>query len=200
MSAVQTWRRHVRRICAERRVPGSRRSRGTDGAGPGPSVGVDAARTPMQADHSLMYGRLPDCRDRCWCDGAGGFRFQADHLSAVTGLRRPWIAGSRIEPPGGTRASAMKRRYFLGSLAAAPAALPLANQARGAVRAGEVQDREAVRELLIQEGPVAGFQYHDGESVWFCLSIREGWRCRHGQGARRSAVDPFSSSRDISPR
>ena len=64
----------------------------------------------------------------------------------------------------------MKRRYFLGSLAAAPAVLPLANQAWGAVRAGGVQDREAVRDLLIQEGPVAGFQYHDGESVWSHLS------------------------------
>ena len=64
----------------------------------------------------------------------------------------------------------MKRRYFLGSLAAAPAALPLANQARGAVRAGEVQGREAVRELLIQESPVAGFQYHAGETVWPRLS------------------------------
>ena len=78
----------------------------------------------------------------------------------------------------------MKRRYFLGSLAAAPAALALVNQARGAVRAGDVQDREAIRDLLIQEDPVAGFQYHDGESVWSCLSTREGWRCRHGQGAR----------------
>ena len=76
----------------------------------------------------------------------------------------------------------MKRRYFLGSLAVAPAALPLANPARGAARAGDVQDREAVRELLIQEDPVAGFQYHDGESVWSRLSLAA--PARAGQPAR----------------
>lgn len=71
---------------------------------------------------------------------------------------------------GITEDSTMKRRYFLGSLAAVPATLPLAGQARGAVRAGEVRGREAVRDLLIQESPVAGFQYHDGEAVWSRLS------------------------------
>ena len=64
----------------------------------------------------------------------------------------------------------MKRRYFLGSLAAAPAALPLADQVPGEVRAGALQGKGAVRELLIQESPVAGFQYHAGETVWPRLS------------------------------
>ena len=63
----------------------------------------------------------------------------------------------------------MLRRSFLNTLFAASAALPFAGRAREAV--GSNDGNETSRELLIQESPVAGFQYHDGEAVWPRLSL-----------------------------
>ena len=59
----------------------------------------------------------------------------------------------------------MKRRSFLNSILAAAATLPFVGRARAAGQSRELRERGAERELLIQESPVAGFQYHDGESV-----------------------------------
>ena len=42
--------------------------------------------------------------------------------------------------------------------------------ARAAGRSDDLHGKGAERELLIQESPVAGFQYHDGEKVWPRLS------------------------------
>ena len=42
--------------------------------------------------------------------------------------------------------------------------------AQAAVRPDELHGKGAEREFLIQESPVAGFQYHDGETVWPRLS------------------------------
>ena len=64
----------------------------------------------------------------------------------------------------------MKRRSFLGSILAASATLPSVDHARAAGKSHELHGRGAERELLIQESPVAGFQYHDGETVWPRLS------------------------------
>ncbi|MDD9983216.1 MAG: HIRAN domain-containing protein [Gammaproteobacteria bacterium] len=64
----------------------------------------------------------------------------------------------------------MERRSFLNSIFAAAATLPFVGRARAAGQSHEFHERGAERELLIQESPVAGFQYHDGESVWSRLS------------------------------
>jgi len=56
----------------------------------------------------------------------------------------------------------MKRRDFLTSLLTILAALPAAKAWAASPR----------RWLLIQESPVAGFQYHEGETVW--ERLREG--------------------------
>ncbi len=64
----------------------------------------------------------------------------------------------------------MKRRSFLNSILAASATLPSVGHAQAAVRPDEFHGKGAERELLIQESPVAGFQYHDGETVWPRLS------------------------------
>ena len=64
----------------------------------------------------------------------------------------------------------MLRRAFLNSLFAASAALLFAGRAQEAV--GSSDGNETSRELLIQESPVAGFQYHDGEGpAWPRLSL-----------------------------
>jgi hypothetical protein len=49
----------------------------------------------------------------------------------------------------------MKRRNFLASLLGAVAGLPAANTATA-----------APRRILIQESPLAGFPYHEGETLW----------------------------------
>lgn len=60
-----------------------------------------------------------------------------------------------------TESTVMFRRTFLKSLFGAALALPAATQGVG----------NAPRKLLIlQRSPIAGFQYHDGESVWHRLS------------------------------
>ena len=64
----------------------------------------------------------------------------------------------------------MERRSFLSSILAAAATLPFAGRARAAGQSHELHEKGAEHELLIQESPVAGFQYHDGESVWSRLS------------------------------
>ena len=64
----------------------------------------------------------------------------------------------------------MERRSFLDSILAAAATLPFTGRARAAGQSQELHERGAERELLIQESPVAGFRYHDGESVWSRLS------------------------------
>ena len=71
----------------------------------------------------------------------------------------------------------MKRRHFLGSLSAL-AALPVAGDARDGARPGVLDGEGASRELLIQESPVAGFQYHDGEAVWTRLAAGDSLRLR----------------------
>ena len=70
----------------------------------------------------------------------------------------------------------MKRRRFLNSLVTGFAALPFVGHAREAMQAGGLRGRETVRELLVQESPVAGFQYHDGETVWPRLSTGDSLR------------------------
>ena len=64
----------------------------------------------------------------------------------------------------------MKRRSFLNSILAASAALPAVGHARATGQSHDLHGKGAERELLIQESPVAGFQYHDGENVWPHLS------------------------------
>ena len=64
----------------------------------------------------------------------------------------------------------MKRRSFLSSILAASATLPSVGHARATEQSHEFHGKGAERELLIQESPVAGFQYHDGETVWPRLS------------------------------
>ena len=64
----------------------------------------------------------------------------------------------------------MKRRSFLNSLVTGFVTLPFVSHAREAMQAGGVRGRGTVRELLVQESSVAGFQYHDGETVWPRLS------------------------------
>jgi len=64
----------------------------------------------------------------------------------------------------------MERRSFLNSILAAAATLPFVGRARAAGQSHELHEQGAGRELLIQESPIAGFQYHDGESVWSRLS------------------------------
>lgn len=54
----------------------------------------------------------------------------------------------------------MNKRQFLGALAKLVAAIPLAPRAAAAQRT-----------LLLQESPLAGFQYHAGESVWPLLAV-----------------------------
>ena len=68
--------------------------------------------------------------------------------------------GSRTMPPDS----------FLSSILAASATLPSVGHAQAAVRPDELHGKGAEREFLIQESPVAGFQYHDGETVWPRLS------------------------------
>ena len=70
----------------------------------------------------------------------------------------------------------MKRRSFLGSMLAASAALPAVGHARAAGQSHDLDGKGAERELLIQESPVAGFQYHDGETVWPRLSAGDSLR------------------------
>ena len=70
----------------------------------------------------------------------------------------------------------MKRRRFLNSLVTGFVTLPFVGHAREAMQAGGLRGREAVRELLVQESPVAGFQYHDGETVWPRLSTGDSLR------------------------
>ena len=53
----------------------------------------------------------------------------------------------------------MDKRQFLGTLGKLIAAIPLAPRAVAAQRT-----------ILIQESPVAGFQYHAGEAIWPLLS------------------------------
>ena len=72
----------------------------------------------------------------------------------------------------------MKRRRFLGSLASSLAALPIMSHARGPARSDAPDGKGPVRELLIQESPVAGFQYHDGEAVWSRLAVGDSLRLR----------------------
>lgn len=67
----------------------------------------------------------------------------------------------------------MKRRGFFNSILAASATLPFVGDARAA---NEFHDKRADREILIQESPVAGFQYHDGEKVWPRLSTGDSLR------------------------
>ena len=64
----------------------------------------------------------------------------------------------------------MERRSFFNSILAAAATLPVVGRARAAGQSHELHEKGAERVLLIQESPVAGFQYHDGESVWPRLS------------------------------
>ena len=66
--------------------------------------------------------------------------------------------------------SPMERRSFLSSILAASATLPFVGHARAAEPSHELHGEGVEREFLIQESPVAGFQYHDGESVWLRLS------------------------------
>ena len=73
---------------------------------------------------------------------------------------------------------AMKRRNFLNSLAAAFAASPFAGHARKAVPVDEPRGEARGPELLLQESPVAGFQYHDGEAVWRRLAVGDSLRLR----------------------
>lgn len=56
----------------------------------------------------------------------------------------------------------MRRRHFLGRL------LGIAGTAGGL---GTTRALSARERLLIQESPVAGFQYHAGESVWHRLVV-----------------------------
>lgn len=70
----------------------------------------------------------------------------------------------------------MKRRRFLNSLVTGFVTLPFVGHAREAMQAGGLRGRETVRELLVQESPVAGFQYHDGETVWPRLSTGDSLR------------------------
>lgn len=56
----------------------------------------------------------------------------------------------------------MSRRIFLRSLLGAAVSLPLARVA-GAARP---------KTIVIQQSPLAGFQYHDGERLW--RELREG--------------------------
>ena len=69
----------------------------------------------------------------------------------------------------------MKRRNFLGTFAVA-FATPLAAKAHRLAPAAGRGDR--ARELLIQRNPVAGFQYHDGETVWPGLAEGDALRLR----------------------
>ena len=64
----------------------------------------------------------------------------------------------------------MERRSFLNSVLAAAATLPFVGRARAAEHSHERHGKGAERELLVQESPVAGFQYHEGESDWSRLS------------------------------
>ena len=64
----------------------------------------------------------------------------------------------------------MERRSFLNSILAAAATLPFVGRARAAGQSHGLHEKGAEHELLIQESSVAGFQYHDGESVWSRLS------------------------------
>lgn len=70
----------------------------------------------------------------------------------------------------------MERRSFLESILAASATLPFVGHARAAGRSDDLHGKGAERELLIQESPVAGFQYHDGEKVWPRLSTGDSLR------------------------
>ena len=70
----------------------------------------------------------------------------------------------------------MERRSFLESILAASATLPFVGPARAAGRSDDLHGKGAERELLIQESPVAGFQYHDGEKVWPRLSSGDSLR------------------------
>ena len=54
----------------------------------------------------------------------------------------------------------MNKRQFVDALAKLVAAIPLAPRAAAAQRT-----------LLLQESPLAGFQYHAGESVWSLLAV-----------------------------
>ena len=70
----------------------------------------------------------------------------------------------------------MQRRSLLSSLVAAGAALPFASRAQQAASPDELPRGGMNRELLIQQSPVAGFQYHDGEAVWPQLSVNDSLR------------------------
>ena len=72
----------------------------------------------------------------------------------------------------------MNRRHFLGSLTSALAALPVMSHARGPAWPDAPDGMGVVRELLIQESPVAGFQYHDGEAAWSRLAVGDSLRLR----------------------
>ena len=79
----------------------------------------------------------------------------------------------------------MKRRSFLSSILAASATLPSVGHARATGQSHEPHGKGAERELLIQESPVAGFQYHDGEIVWLRLSAGDSLQLR------READNPY---------
>ena len=70
----------------------------------------------------------------------------------------------------------MKRRSFLSTMLAASATLPAVGHARATGQSHELHGKGAERELLIQESPVAGFQYHHGETVWPRLSAGDSLR------------------------
>jgi len=61
----------------------------------------------------------------------------------------------------------MNRRAFLHSLFAAASVVPAAPLAFAATWPGPA------RKLLVQQSPVAGFQYHEGERLWPALAEGE---------------------------